>query len=226
MTPQRTAHHSAFSNRGVVTEGVHIGNSAVCAVSAVVGPGDPSGSYGQTMQAGSPDNRGTQKAEISLKVAESGENPITKGVFANFGGGKISSGFYRLGKIAEAIAAGADLTPEERAAAVEALRSISLVLVPTKPGQRSASTRMAQEGRDRLIRGAVAEFFPTLPAAIAAEQLAQRLARYRLGPDWQRDRTAAGITYRATLRGHCWAILQAVDRPLSARRVREILATS
>jgi len=36
IRPQRTAHHSAFPNRGVVSNGGSIGKSAVCAVCAVV----------------------------------------------------------------------------------------------------------------------------------------------------------------------------------------------
>ncbi|WP_375762859.1 hypothetical protein ACE10X_22360 [Bradyrhizobium sp. Pha-3] len=194
MTPQRTADHSALPNRGVLTEGVHIENSAVCAVSAV-GPGEPSGSYGERTRP--PANRGPEKGE-----------------------------FYRLGKIAEALAAGIDLTAEERAAAAQALRTASLVLMPTKPGQRSVSTRMAQAEHQRLLRTMAATFYSEQSASGAADGIAKRLARYRSGPDWKRDRTAASISYRETLRGHCWAVLKAIDRPLSARRIRALLAAS
>ncbi|WOH70667.1 hypothetical protein RX330_20435 [Bradyrhizobium sp. NDS-1] len=106
------------------------------------------------------------------------------------------------------------------------MRIATLLLSPTLPGQRSPAARAAQERRDRLICVTIAEFFPALLAATAAEQLAERLARYRSGPDWKRDRTATSINYRQSLRGRCWEILKAVDRPLSGRRIREILATS
>jgi hypothetical protein len=136
------------------------------------------------------------------------------------------AGGVDLSRLARALEAGADLSPSERQAAAEALRAAVVLLAPTRPGQRSASTRAAQEQRDRLIRSTVAQFFPTLPDAIAAEQLAERLGRYRSGGDWRRDRAADKISYGETLRGCCWAILRAIDRPLSARRIREILATS
>jgi hypothetical protein len=69
-------------------------------------------------------------------------------------------------------------------------------------------------------------FFAGQSITAAAESIAPRLARYRAGPDWKRDRTAETIEYRDTLRGHCWAVLKAVDRPLSARRIRAVLAMS
>jgi hypothetical protein len=118
------------------------------------------------------------------------------------------------------------LSDADRAAIALALRTFTLMLEPTKPGQRCALTRMAQAERDRLLCIAAREFYPTEPAAVAAEHLAQRLARYQAGPDWKRDRTVDSISYRETLRGHCWAILKAIDRPLSSRRIREILAAS
>ncbi|WP_338821432.1 hypothetical protein [Bradyrhizobium septentrionale] len=192
----------------------------------VPGPGEPPGEYGQTEQTRSPDNQRFEKGEISLKVAESRENPIAEGAFANLGCGKISFEFHRLGKIAEALAAGAELSEADRVAAAEALRSIAVVLVPTKPGQRSATTRMAQAEHQRLLRNMASTFYADQSASAAAESIAQRLARYRSGPDWKRDRSADGITYRETLRGHCWAVLKVIDRPLSARRIRALLATS
>ncbi|WP_456821823.1 hypothetical protein [Bradyrhizobium sp. USDA 4502] len=133
---------------------------------------------------------------------------------------------FDLHRLAEALAAGADLTPEERAAAAEALRAASLVLMPTKPGQRSASTRMAQAEHQQLLRTMMSTFYAGQSASAAADGIAQRLARYRSGPDWKRDRTADSIAYRDTLRGHCWAVLRVIDRPLSARRIRALLATS
>ncbi|WP_063682819.1 hypothetical protein [Bradyrhizobium stylosanthis] len=128
--------------------------------------------------------------------------------------------------IAAAIEAGADLAAADRAAAAEALRRAVLVLTPTKPGQRSAATRVAQVEQQRLLRTIAATFYAGQSASAAAESIAARLARYRAGPDWKRDCTADGIPYRDTLRGHCWAILRAVDRPLSARRIRALLAMS
>jgi hypothetical protein len=131
-----------------------------------------------------------------------------------------------LEDVARALEIGAPLSDDDRAALVRALRRAAAMMEPTKPGQRCALTRMMQAERDRLLCTAAREFYPTEPAAIAAEHLAQRLARYQAGPDWRRDRTVDSISYRETLRGHCWAILKAIDRPLSSRRVREILATS
>lgn len=224
MTPQRTAHHSAFSNRGVLTKGVHIENSAVCAVSAVV---ETSPSQAEVVLPSGKNSTGSPRAPVTRgSPAAPRARPYDSAAEKHLpvdGSLAVPSNLRRL---AEAIAAGADLTPEERAAAAEALRSISVVLAPNKPGQRSPSTRMAQAEHQRLLHTMAATFYANQSASAAAESIAQRLARYRSGPDWKRDRAADSITYRDTLRGHCWAVLKAIDRPLSARRIRALLATS
>ncbi|MVT69846.1 hypothetical protein GPL21_32695 [Bradyrhizobium pachyrhizi] len=147
-------------------------------------------------------------------IFPSGKNP-----------GRYDSAAENL-RLAAALEAGAEMTEADRQAAAEALRRASLVLIPTKPGQRSASTRIAQVEHQRLLRTMAATFYAGQSASAAADGIALRLARYRAGPDWKRDRTLDSITYRATLRGHCWAVLKAIDRPLSARRIRALLATS
>ncbi|MEY9131858.1 hypothetical protein ABIE79_003325 [Bradyrhizobium diazoefficiens] len=126
--------------------------------------------------------------------------------------------------VAAAIEAGAELSAQERETAAQVLRT--LLAGVTRRGQRSASTRAAQAERDRLICRMAAEFFPGLPAVTQAEEISRRLARYRAGPDWRRDRSAARVAYAATTRGWCWSVLRLQDRPLSADRIRKILGAS
>jgi hypothetical protein len=130
-----------------------------------------------------------------------------------------------LRNLADAIEGGGALTAEERHAVAEALRAV-VTLPATLPGQRSLETRQAQAERDRLICTMAREFFAGPLIAPTAETVAKRLAQYRGGQDWKRDQAAESIGYRGTVRGHCWAVLRAVDRPLSARRIRAILAAS
>jgi hypothetical protein len=93
------------------------------------------------------------------------------------------------------------------------------------PGERSAAARSAQADRDALIRNMAAEYFSGMPASTCAEMIAGRLGRYRGGGDWRADRSKDAISYLNSVRGRCWQILKKVDRDLSVRRIREILAT-
>jgi hypothetical protein len=135
-----------------------------------------------------------------------------------------------LPRIAQALEAGQALDPADAAALLVGIAAgsvdFALGLKPA-PGARSAASKLAQARRDRLIRGMAAEFYATLPSdSERAEHISLRLSRYRLGSDWERDRAEDSIKYIGSLRGRCWEILKQVDRPLSARRIRAILAAS
>lgn len=128
-----------------------------------------------------------------------------------------------LHRVAAAIEAGAELTVDERQAAVAALRALS---VPPAPGQRSVVTRVGQAEHQHVIRVMAKRFYPQLSASAAATCIARRLALYRGGADWARDRGADHVAEPESLRGFCWRALKAYDRILSVDRIRKILGNS
>jgi hypothetical protein len=84
----------------------------------------------------------------------------------------------------------------------------------------------ALDARNNLLAEARRRFLPDASDSEAARRLAESLSRYRNSPDWRRDRAAAVVGYRDSLRGHCWAILKARDLALSERQVRRLLGHS
>ena len=94
------------------------------------------------------------------------------------------------------------------------------------PGQHSAPTEAAIQRRNFILKKTWRKYFPNLEPVPAGEALGKALLRYSSGPDWRRDRTASEIPYRDTLRGHCWAILKAVDHTPKPDTIRKILASS
>lgn len=129
-----------------------------------------------------------------------------------------------LHRIANAIETGADLSDEERAATAAALRA--LMVPPARPGQRSGATRLGQAEHQHVIRVMAKRFYPQLSASAAATCIARRLALYRGGADWARDRGADHVAEPESLRGCCWRALKAYDRILSVDRIRKILGNS
>lgn len=95
------------------------------------------------------------------------------------------------------------------------------------PGQRTLATRRTLAQRDELVRRLAAVHFPGLRATAQAERIHALLIRYHASA-WPRERDAATCParHRETPYAFAWAILQAHDRPLSARQLRKKLAPS
>lgn len=126
--------------------------------------------------------------------------------------------------LAKQIEVGAELTAREREAVAAALRT--LMVPPARPGQRSLATRLGQAEHQHVIRVMARRFYPQLSASAAATCIARRLALYRGGADWARDRGADHVAEPESLRGFCWRALKAYDRILSVDRIRKILGNS
>jgi hypothetical protein len=91
---------------------------------------------------------------------------------------------------------------------------------------RRAWLAAAIEHRDRLLREAAAGRWPDLSITARAVLLARQLARYR-ATAWQRDRIRIENPYPpGELRTVLWQALRLVDRDLSQRHARRILAIS
>lgn len=100
-------------------------------------------------------------------------------------------------------------------------------LIEALDPEASRRTWLAEaiERRDRLLREAAACHCPSLSIAARGELLASRLRRYRTSA-WQRDRIRTTNPYPAgELHAVLWQALRLVDRDLSPRQARRILAT-
>ena len=95
------------------------------------------------------------------------------------------------------------------------------------PGERSAATRLMLARRDALLREAADRHFPDQPAAQQAEALAEAWRRYEASA-WPRERGATVCPPRHAGAVHAllWQAMKAGAMPVTARRIREILATS
>ena len=92
-------------------------------------------------------------------------------------------------------------------------------------GQRCRATVRAFSQRDALIRQTAPLYFPGLRKSLQGELLAEPLGRYHASA-WERERNLAECPAKrvGTIYEACWQILKLVDCPLSARRIRGILA--
>ncbi|PDS79157.1 hypothetical protein [Rhizobium sp. L43] len=91
-------------------------------------------------------------------------------------------------------------------------------------GWRSWRSDLARAERDRLICEIEAEFFADRPTREAAREIAKGLDRFHSGVDWRRFRNAETNPFPQGLKAKFWLILKAIDRPLSAARIRDLLA--
>ncbi len=97
----------------------------------------------------------------------------------------------------------------------------------TSPGERHWRTTAALDTRDRILREAATRFFPNMKKSRQAEELGVGLRRYGSGPDWRRDRELCECPYPVhLLKFYYWALLRAIDNPLSDDRIRRILGVS
>jgi hypothetical protein len=115
-----------------------------------------------------------------------------------------------LQRIAETLEAG-DATPAEQRAAAAALR---MTMLPSKFSER-----------DQLVVDCLQRFYSGRRSLRdASEEMAAAMGRYHATP-WLRDRIAEQCPNRIATgaQGAFWLILKAVDRPLSADRIRKIV---
>ncbi|MHC2623028.1 hypothetical protein ACVIW2_005060 [Bradyrhizobium huanghuaihaiense] len=119
-----------------------------------------------------------------------------------------------LMRLVEALSTGAELNDEQRAAAADVLRQLTL------PPARHAE-------QDALIVKCRETFFVDLGDRKAAVQIEIGLNRYAASA-WSRDRTAEKCPLRLVdkVTGAYWRILKASPRQPSAERIRKILSKS
>lgn len=120
----------------------------------------------------------------------------------------------QLAALAGAIERGEELSNEERRAAAAALRQAML-----------PATKFAE--RDAILVGCRCLFFADRTDHDAANEMEAQWGRYAASR-WHRDKSAATCppTIVGTARGCFWRMLQIGPRPLSASRIRRILAHS
>jgi hypothetical protein len=95
------------------------------------------------------------------------------------------------------------------------------------PAQVRAERRAAAyDERDRLVRLISDRHFRGYPSkAERAGRMAERLAEYHAGP-WRQAKAAPRCPHpRGTFDELAWALFEVIDRPISARRIRALLAT-
>jgi hypothetical protein len=97
--------------------------------------------------------------------------------------------------------------------------SLDEVLGTPAPGQRSVTTQLAIAARDQLLRDAASRFFPDLPLAAQARELAGALTRYAASA-WMRERaeTSCPARHHGRIEAVCWQVLKHRDLVLTPRR--------
>lgn len=121
-----------------------------------------------------------------------------------------------LERIAEMLAAGAELNAEQRLTAIAGIDAL-----------RELTLRSSRAEYDALIIECRRKFLADRRDRDAAREIEIGLNRYRASA-WQRDRSDAACPARLrnTIKGAYWAILRAREREISAERIRKILARS
>ena len=125
------------------------------------------------------------------------------------------------------------LAPEDLEAHLDALDGIvhdglssdeALDLLSAK-SERTHKTASAFLRRNAALRDLAATHYAALSEAEQARRLARDLARYR-ATAWASERLLAECPGHriGTPSGYCWRILRALDRPISAERIRHVLA--
>lgn len=96
-----------------------------------------------------------------------------------------------------------------------------------QPGQRTAVTTIRIERRDELLREVAARFFPGLPAASQAREIARVMHDY-FTRGWVNDRGDAECPARrrAHITGALWHVFKLEPRPLGEDRLRRVLVAS
>jgi hypothetical protein len=137
-----------------------------------------------------------------------------------------------LQQVADAIEGGTLSIQDAQALAISLRRCAGGVADPfelrPQPGHRTASTRLAYEKRDELLRLTAFHHYPEKSLAEQARRLHAELSKYAVSA-WQRERVLdeAPSRYReGDVRLLCWRILKAVDHVLTVEAIRKILGTS
>lgn len=99
--------------------------------------------------------------------------------------------------------------------------------VRTLPGQRKLATQIWNAKRNALLCKAACDHFPNVCTLKQARELHRVMDRYFTSA-WRHERHNAVCPphLSGTVQAAAWEILKLVDRVLSERRIREILATS